>query len=442
MATDDPLKIDAGLLRKALRVWDSSPALGSHPLAGLRIVEARRREAGYPDTLEDRGRALREVIRNAIHTFPAPPDSDDIPDKTERPYVILTERFIKGRDWDYVAAQLGLARRTYYEEQAHALDTLVDILRQREAALTIPLASTSPRLDLETALARLAELPLDMLPKPGPLPGGSLMPLGRNPLFVGRERDLATLAAALKGGEAIAIGQIETAATTGLGGIGKTQLASEFVHRYGRFFAGGVFWLSLADEKAVPAEIAACGGIGAMDLRPDFGDLPLQDQLRLVAAAWQQPMPRLLVFDNCEDPVLLAQWRPSAGGCRILVTSRRTDWEPSLGVRTLALNVLSRAESLDLLRQHCPEADDQILAAIAAELGDLPLALHLAGSYMSRYQRVISPADYLDQLRDPALLEHPSLKGLGVSPTGHIQNVYRTIALSYDKLDEDDPVDE
>jgi hypothetical protein len=387
METNESLKIDADVLRKALRVWDSSPALGGHALAGLRIVEARRREAGYPNTLEDQGRALREVIRDAIRTFPAPANSDDIPDKSERPYVILTERFIKGCNWDDVAAQLGLARRTFFEEQALALDMLVDILRRREEALPARPAPTSPQLDLKIALDRLAELPLNTLPTPGPLPGGSLMPLGRNPLFVGREQDLKTLATALKGGETIAIGQIETAATTGLGGIGKTQLASEYVHRYGRFFAGGVFWLSFADEKAIPAEVAACGGLGAMDLRPDFGDLPLQDQLRLVAAAWQQPIPRLLVFDNCEAPELLAQWRPAVGGCRILVTSRRTDWEPTLDVQALALNVLSRAESLDLLRQHCPEADEEILAAIAEELGDLPLALHLAGSYMA-------PADY------------------------------------------------
>jgi hypothetical protein len=67
-----------------------------------------------------------------------------------------------------------------------------------------------------------------------PLPPGSRMPLACNSLLVGREGDLKQLAATLKSG-GTAVGQI---AAAGLGGIGKTNLATEFVHRYGQFFAG------------------------------------------------------------------------------------------------------------------------------------------------------------------------------------------------------------
>ena len=135
------------------------------------------------------------------------------------------------------------------------------------------------------------------------------MPLTYNPLFVGREADLMALARALKGGETTAIGQI--AAATGLGGIGKTQLATEFVHRYGRYFAGGVFWLSVAEPAAVPAEIAACGEVGGMHLYHDNAGLSLDDQVRLVRAAWQNALPRLLVFDTCVDERLLLRGDPA-----------------------------------------------------------------------------------------------------------------------------------
>ncbi len=99
---------------------------------------------------------------------------------------------------------------------------------------------------LAAAQRQLATLPLDGVPPPpAPLPPCSRMPFRANPLFVGRQIDLQTLAQVLKGEHSTAaIGQ--TAAATGLGGIGKTQLASEFAHCYGRYFAGGVFWLSFA----------------------------------------------------------------------------------------------------------------------------------------------------------------------------------------------------
>jgi tetratricopeptide (TPR) repeat protein len=293
----------------------------------------------------------------------------------------------------------------------------------------------------DTFLDILDAMPLDEIPPIASLPPSSRMPFSPNPLFVGREVDLKKLAKAVKGGETAAIGQI--AAATGLGGIGKTQLASEFVHRYGQYFAGGVFWLSFADPAAIPAEVASCGGRGYLNLAPDFEGLDLPTQMQLVLSAWQSPLPRLLVFDNCEEEELLAQWRPPHGGCRVLVTSRRAKWDAALGVQALALGVLSRAESVALLRKFRSNLTDDEANMIAEELGDLPLALHLAGSYLARYRHAVAPSDYLAQLRDKALLDHPSLQGRGATfrPTGHELHVARTFALSYDHLDAADPID-
>jgi hypothetical protein len=52
-------------------------------------------------------------------------------------------------------------------------------------------------------------------------------------------------------------------------------MAHAFVHRYGQFFLGGVFWLSFADPVVVPAEVAACGSADGMQFGTDFGTLPL-----------------------------------------------------------------------------------------------------------------------------------------------------------------------
>jgi tetratricopeptide (TPR) repeat protein/transcriptional regulator with XRE-family HTH domain len=287
----------------------------------------------------------------------------------------------------------------------------------------------------------MTPLPIDTIPVPTALPPGSRMPLSRNPLFVGREADLRQLAHALTVDRIAAIGQI--AATTGLGGIGKTQLACEFVHCYGQYFAGGVFWLSFADPAAVPAEMAACGGVGGMQLSPEFDQLPLNKQVRLVQAAWASPTPRLLVFDNCEEEALLQQWQPKHGGCCVLLTSRRHHWDVALGVQPHPLDVLARNESLMLLHQFRPDLseDDPDLHLIAETLSDLPLALHLAGSFLAKYRHALTPAHYLDRLRAPTILDDRSLRESGLSPTQHVQHVARTFEQSYERLHPADPTD-
>lgn len=332
-------------------------------------------------------------------------------------------------------------------EEAAAREALVNGLvpgRVRPEKVRFPGAHLFPGRaaappDPKIARNVLEALPLEEVPKPGPLPVGSRMPLAPNPLFVGREEDLKALARQLKAGDTSAVGQVEIAAATGLGGIGKTQLASEFAHRYGRFFAGGVFWMSFFDAPSVSVEVAASGQ--SLSLHSSFDALTLEQQVRLVEEAWQSPLPRLLVFDNCEEEALLQRWRPRFGGARVLVTSRRAEWDATLSVKTVPLTTLPRPASIELLRLFRPDvpAEDPILDAIADELGDLPLALHLAGSFLKTYQNSAfgQAAAYLEQLRNTDLLTHPSLegRGAGVSPTGHAAHVGRTFALSFERLE-------
>jgi len=69
------------------------------------------------------------------------------------------------------------------------------------------------------------EIDPDAIPPVRPLPPGSVMPLGPNPHFTGRQEELRELAWLLE--------PTGTVAAIGLGGIGKTQLAVEYAHRYG-----------------------------------------------------------------------------------------------------------------------------------------------------------------------------------------------------------------
>jgi tetratricopeptide (TPR) repeat protein len=282
---------------------------------------------------------------------------------------------------------------------------------------------------LPVARAVFASLPLDHLPPPTTeLPPHSRMLFGRNPQFVGRERDIMNLAVAIANPAPTVI---VAAVATGVGGIGKTSVAVEFAYRYGRYFQGGVFWLNCADPAVIPGEIAACAV--ALDL--PVGGLPLGEQMAAVKRAWQDPIPRLVIFDNCEDPKVLDQWKPTVGGCRVLVTARRAAWRDA---DCVPLATLARDNSVALLQRLCPRLTAAEAGPLAEDLGDLPLALHLAGSYLETYDHV-TVAAYRTQLS----LAHPSLRGRGTDalPTRRERDVERTFALSYDQLDPANEID-
>ncbi len=293
--------------------------------------------------------------------------------------------------------------------------------------------------------------PHGTLPDTGHLPPGSRPVYGRYPQFTGREKELLNLANVLlydNGPNTAVIAQ--PAIASGMGGIGKTQLAIEFMYRYGRFFPGGVYWISFSDPAAIGAEIAECTGALSPARQATCPSLDLPAREQWVRAAWQEAAPRLLIFDNLDDDNavrLLDDYRPKTGGCRLLVTSRRETWPAALGAAIRHLRTLPRPDSIALLQElidpDAPPAADDVLEAIAKELGDLPLALHLAGSYLRHYRRTVTPTAYLERLADPALLAHPSLTGdkADYSPTGHDLNVASTFALSYERLDAADPVD-
>jgi tetratricopeptide (TPR) repeat protein len=287
---------------------------------------------------------------------------------------------------------------------------------------------------LQAAQALLHKLPDKRIPKHADLPKGSRFPnISSNALFVGRKDSFKQLVAWIKSESSGATNQM--AAITGMGGVGKSQLACEFARRYGRYFAGGVFWLSFAQPELIPSEVSACGGLA--------DDSPLEIRVKQVLSEWQSGIPRLLIFDNCEDPNLLAQWRPPTGGSRILVTSRQSSWDAGLGVQMLSLGLLDRPESITLLRGFREDLneDDPDLDAIAGELGDLPLALHMAGSLLNTYRHDMKPGQYLNALRQPRLLNYRSSKRGEFSPIGHDLGVGRALAIGVERASKENETD-
>jgi len=191
----------------------------------------------------------------------------------------------------------------------------------------------------------------------------------RNPRFTGRDGLLVAVREALLSGDRAIVQALQ-----GMGGVGKTQLAIEYAHR----FAGGydlVWWINAESPGLIGEQVAALAGqLGCAE-----PGTALQTARDAALAELRQRDQWLLVFDNATGTEEVASALPTGDG-HVLITSRAQDWaEVAMPVE---VDVLARAESVAILQNRVPGLDEADAGQVAQALGDLPLALAQAAAYM------------------------------------------------------------
>ena len=243
----------------------------------------------------------------------------------------------------------------------------------------------------------------DRHPPPGQFP--FFVPFPRNLDFVGRTDDLERLHATLQQREPVGI---RPAGLTGMGGIGKTQLAVEYVYRFKDAYPDGIFWINAAEPLA-----RGLAQIGSR-LRPQVLERPPDEQLRAAFDELKRRPGALLVFDNLEDPAQLArpvgaEASPLTLGCRILFTTRQRELgrfqpiEVSVLPEGPALQLLLRDDSRHPVRDDPDHPERSEATAICRMLGYLPLALELASAFLAEWPEV-SLGDYRKRLGEEGCL--------------------------------------
>jgi tetratricopeptide (TPR) repeat protein len=258
--------------------------------------------------------------------------------------------------------------------------------------------------------------------------GGPLwnVPYPKNPFFTGREKVLGDVEKELHASG--------LAALTGMGGVGKTQIAAHFAHEH-RDEYSAVLWASAASQETLVSGFAAIASL--LDL-PQKDE---KDQALAVAAVkrWLEANGGwLLIVDNANDLAAVRGFIPQSAKGHVLLTTQAhaTSDIQAIEVQDMlpedgALLLLWRGK---IIKTGAPltaaaNADRDTAKDISRELGGLPLALDQAGAYIEETRCGLASYLGLYRQRRAELLKRRG----GFSPP-HPESVATTFALSFERV--------
>ncbi len=247
-------------------------------------------------------------------------------------------------------------------------------------------------------------------------------------IFVGRQKLLENLHTKLHNQESFDVrhfnpnsnsNTLAISACSGLGGVGKTQLALYYIrhsqHPY--IFKGWFYAENIAQLKQQYIELAKV--LGYQEEKPSF------DSVLPYIKDWLSKNPGwLLVYDNVTTYKDIKDFLPETGG-DIILTTRQRHWPNKFNL--LEVNVMTPEEALQLIEsitlRKIRTEDQEVVQKLIEKLGYLPLALAQASAYIRN--NGIGFKDYLDryyQAEQKMLADHAIPEGtehVPVSVTWH-----------------------
>ena len=199
--------------------------------------------------------------------------------------------------------------------------------------------------------------------------------------------------------------QLAITAATGIGGIGKTDLAWHYAEAHRADYLGGIWWISAAQLVVKVLEYSLLMGLASP---PEEFDAAAKVQW--CYQRWLEAIPdgvRLLVWDDvadAEDYGELRPYLPTDARFRLLLTTRAKLGHP---VQRLELDVLAQAAALQLLGQLVGNearllAEAETAKALCEWVGRLPLGIELVGRHLALHPN-LTLATLLGRLEEKKL---------------------------------------
>jgi tetratricopeptide (TPR) repeat protein len=225
---------------------------------------------------------------------------------------------------------------------------------------------------------------------------------------------------------------------TGLGGIGKTQIALEYAYRYMHDYHT-IVWVRANSLQTMRSDFASMATL----LNLPEKQQPEQDQIIAAVKQWFTNMTRwLLIFDDADNPESIYHFIPSTCYGHILITTRSQSHVPEIGAQSIDVDEMTQEEAMDFLLQRARiierasshtsalQADQTLARTITETLGRLPLALDQAGAYIQRTQCGLSR--YYDSYQK----KHEKLLHYRGASRAYLHSVASTWSLNFEKVRE------
>jgi tetratricopeptide (TPR) repeat protein len=265
------------------------------------------------------------------------------------------------------------------------------------------------------------------------------IPYPHNSFFQGREDVLTHLHTLLLQGQCTALSQ-SPHALSGLGGIGKTQLATEYAYRYHQEYEA-VLWARAEDRVTLLSSYLALATLLHL---PEREAREPEEVVAAVKTWLQNHQKWLLILDNTDDLTVVPAFLPPIIGGHVLLTTRA--WDMQRVATRCEVQALSEEQGAILLARRAgllttegewgqlSLADRRMAMVLAHRLGGLPLALDQAGAYMEATGCSLEEYGQLYQTYQLALLQD---RRSGVPD--HPEGVMTTWSLSFQRVQEKQP---
>src|SRR6266702_4540028 len=261
------------------------------------------------------------------------------------------------------------------------------------------------------------------------------VPYRRNPFFTGREALLDELYNKFQTSSAVALTQSQ--AITGLGGIGKTQIAIEYAYLHGEKYRD-VLWVKAASSDTLVTDFTA---LAALLHLPEQNEQD-QDVIVMAIKRWLATHNDwLLVMDNVDDLNAIYKFLPTLerSNGHILLTTRA--FATGQMATSIVIEKMTEEEGTTLLLRRSgvlvpttptseiTEAERVGTKSIYLELDGLPLALDQAGAYIEETGCGLS--GYLELYRTQRIA---LLRERGSFSFDHPESVATTFTLNFHRL--------